>query len=71
MSVCVACVPQVSDFEKCYFGSVRNFIANLGHSIFHGNAHYSCSGDNADGQNFRALSCKCRQISVRVDLKLI
>jgi hypothetical protein len=69
-SMCVAYVPQVTDFEKRYFGSTRNAVDNVGQNILRANAHNSCSASNADGLNFAALSCRCRQIYVRLDLKL-
>ena len=70
-SMCVAYVSQVTDFEKRYFGSIRNVVANVGQNILRANAHNSCSASNTDGLNFTALSCRCRQIyEVRLDLKL-
>jgi hypothetical protein len=70
ISLCVAYVPQVTDCEKRYFGSIRNFVANVGQNIFRANAHNSFSASNVVGLNFTALSCRCRQIYVRLDLKL-
>jgi len=69
-SICVAYVPQVTDFEKIYFGSIRDVVANVGQIILRANAHTSCSASNADGLNFTAVTRRCRQIYVRLDLKL-
>ena len=55
-SMCVAYVPQVIDFEKRYFGSTRNVVANVGQNILRANAHNLYSASNADGLNFTALS---------------
>jgi hypothetical protein len=71
ISLCVAYAPQLTDLEKRYFGSIRNFVADVDQNILRANAHNSCSASNAVGLNFTALSCRCRQIYVRLDLKLI
>lgn len=72
--MCIPCArlmfPQVTDFEKRYFGSIREVVANVGQIILRANAHISCSGSNADGLNFTAVTCRCRQFYVRLDLKL-
>lgn len=68
-SMCVVYVPQVTDFEKRYFGSIRDVVANVGQIILRAIAHNSCSASIADGLNFTAVTCRCRQIYVRLDLK--